>query len=144
MCAVAQHGQIGLGELEGGWVLLQQLPRGVQEQQEQGSLARTKRNWDYLTSVSCSPLLPTLSLILRTRSVTKRGSPKHLAPKWSYRTCEEIEQSLCQSSSPVMNVTILICLRSMQSCRRSNQYKLSLYKWGSVKYVFKPILETVL
>lgn len=40
--AVVQHCQVGLGELESRWALLLQLPRGVQEQQEHGSLADTR------------------------------------------------------------------------------------------------------
>ena len=42
--AVVQHRQVSLRELEGRWALLQQLPRGVQEEQEHRSLAYTQGN----------------------------------------------------------------------------------------------------
>ena len=53
--AVVQHRQVSLRELEGRWALLQQLPRGVQEEQEHRSLAYTQGNeiqWDDLPSLN--------------------------------------------------------------------------------------------
>lgn len=53
--AVMQHRQVSLRELEGRWTLLQQLPRGVQEEQEHGSLADTRGN----EITQCWPVGPT-------------------------------------------------------------------------------------
>lgn len=77
--------------------------------------------------------------------MAKHGSLELLAPDG---TCEEIRRSLRQTykvGSPVINVTALTRLRSVRSRRRRKQTtRLSLYEWGTVKYVCKPIPETVL
>ena len=42
--AVAEQHQVGLGELEGGRVLVHQLPHAVQEEQEERRLEEDRRN----------------------------------------------------------------------------------------------------
>ena len=81
--AVVQHRQVGLGELESRRALLLQLPRGVQEQQEHGSLADTR--WNGITqrcpSVSTSISKPLADMKEEINKKTAR--PQHLAPKLS-------------------------------------------------------------
>lgn len=68
--AVVQDGQVHLRELEGCWVLFQQLPNAVKEHQEQRRLGKETRNFQGLVKhpaklLPPAPLLPSFGFSLK-------------------------------------------------------------------------------